>query len=63
MHKNKHRHHRGRRCRGLGRGRVPDADRLLERLEEHQRDLEQEVADVADVISRLKEQRPETASA
>jgi ABC-type transporter Mla subunit MlaD len=63
MHKNKHSHRRGRRCHGLGRGRVPNAGQLLEQLEEHQRDLEQEVADVADLIRRLKEQRPETASA
>lgn len=28
-------------------------------LEEHQRDLEQELADVADEIRRLKEGRPE----
>jgi hypothetical protein len=62
MHKNKHRHRHGRRCHGLGRGRVPNADQLLQQLEEHQRDLEQQVADVADVIRRLKEQRPETAS-
>ncbi len=62
MHKNRHRH--GKRCHGhgFGRGRVPNAEQLLERLEEHQRDLEQEVADVADLIRRLKEQRPETAS-
>jgi ABC-type transporter Mla subunit MlaD len=62
MHKNKHSHRHGRRCHGLGRGRVPNAGQLLEQLEEHQRDLEQEVADVADLIRRLKEQRPETAS-
>lgn len=62
MHKNKHSHRRGRRCHGLGRGRVPNAGQLLEQLEEHQRDLEQEVADVADLIRRLKDQRPETAS-
>jgi len=58
MHKNKYR----KRCHGFGRARVPNAEQLLERLEEHQRDLEQEVADVADLIRRLKEQRPETAS-
>jgi hypothetical protein len=52
MHKRRHRH--GRRCHGFGRGRVPNAEQLLERLEEHQRDLEQEVADVADLIRRLK---------
>ena len=60
MHKNRHRH--GKRCHGFGRGRVPNAEQLLERLEEHQRDLEQEVADVADLIRRLQEHRPETAS-
>jgi hypothetical protein len=31
---------------------------LLDRLEEHQRDLEQEVADVADLIRRLREEQP-----
>ena len=59
MHKHRHR----RRCHGLGRGRVPNAEQLLGKLEEYQRDLEQEVADVADVIRRLKTERPETASA
>lgn len=29
-------------------------DRVLERLEEYQRDLEQELADVSDLISRLR---------
>ena len=62
MHKNKHSHRRGRRCHGSGRERVPNAGQLLEQLEEHQRDLEQEVADVADLIRRLKEQQPETTS-
>jgi hypothetical protein len=57
----KHRH-RGR-CHGFGRGRVPNALELLGKLEEYQRDLEQEVADVADLIRRLKVERPETASA
>ena len=61
MHKHRHRH--GRRCHGLGRGRVPNAEMLLERLEEYQRDLEQEVADVADLIRRLKTaEQPQTAS-
>ena len=59
MHR--HRHRRGRRCHGFGHGRVPNAEKMLEYLEEYQRDLEQEVADVADLIRRLKEQRPETA--
>jgi hypothetical protein len=56
--------HRGHR-RGFGfrRKRYPNADELLESLEEHQRDLEQEAADVADLIRRLKEQKPaETVS-
>jgi hypothetical protein len=57
MHK--HRHRYGRRCHGLGRGRVPNAEQLLERLEEYQRDLEQEVADVADLIRRLKSAAPQ----
>ena len=58
MHKNKQRHSHGRRCRA----RVPNAVQLLEQLEEHQRDLEQEVADVADLIRRLKEQKPEPST-
>ena len=32
------------------------ADNVLERLEEYQRDLEQELADVSDLIRRLREQ-------
>ena len=58
MHRQRHRG----RCQGFGHGRVPNAEKLLERLEEHQRDLEQEVADVADLIRRLKEERPQTAT-
>jgi hypothetical protein len=46
---------------GRGRRRVPDREEWLRRLEEHQKDLEQEVADVADLIRRLKEEKPETA--
>ena len=60
MHKNRHRH--GRRCHGFGRGRELNAEKLLERLEEYQRDLEQEVADVADLIRRLKTETPQTTS-
>lgn len=48
--KHSHRRHRWR------EGRVPSAQELLKRLEERQRDLEQEVADVADLIRRLREQ-------
>jgi hypothetical protein len=58
MHKNRHR----RRCHGLGHGRVPNAENLVEQLEKYQRDLEQEVADVADLIRRLKTEAPQTAS-
>ena len=53
--------HRGERRRG-SRRRVPDREEWLRRLEEHQKDLEQEVADVADRIRRLKEQPTETAT-
>jgi hypothetical protein len=56
------RHHRRGRCGGFGHGRAPNAEKLLERLEEHQRDLEQEVADVADLIRRLKQKAPEATA-
>ena len=53
--RHEHRHRRrGRRARF----RYPSSDELLSSLEEHQRDLEQEVADVADLIRRLREGRP-----
>lgn len=49
------RRHRGfRRQHGIGRGWY-DRERVLERLEDYQRDLEQELADVSDLIKRLKE--------
>jgi hypothetical protein len=35
---------------------------VLERLETYQRDLEQELADVSDLIRRLKEDKPEAQS-
>jgi hypothetical protein len=51
-------HHRGFR-RGFRRPpfgvRWYAHDNVLERLEEYQRDLEQEIADVADLIRRLRE--------
>ena len=37
------------------------SENVLERLDEYQRDLEQELADVADLIKRLKESQPQTA--
>ena len=42
--------------RGWRGGRIPSAQDLLKLLEERQLDLEQEVADVADLIRRLREQ-------
>jgi len=48
MHHARRRHHRG-----LGR-RWYDRENVLERLESYQRDLEQELADVSDLITRLQ---------
>jgi hypothetical protein len=59
-----HRRHGYRHGCGPGfrrRRRVPDREEWLRHLEEYQRDLEQEVADVADLIRRLKEEKKETA--
>ena len=52
MHHGHRRHHRG-----LGR-RWYNRENVLERLEQYQRDLEQELADVSDVIKRLREGKP-----
>jgi hypothetical protein len=54
MHSRRHRHRGFRRPHGLGRGWY-DREKVLERLEDYQRDLEQELADVSDLIKRLKE--------
>jgi hypothetical protein len=44
-------------------GRFGNREQWLSRLEEYQRDLEEELADVADMIRRLKEDAPQqTAS-
>jgi hypothetical protein len=59
------RHRRGFRPHGLGR-RWYERERVLERLENYQRDLEQELADVTDLIERLKEREsdePQQATA
>jgi hypothetical protein len=48
MHHARRRHHRG-----LGR-RWYERDNVLERLENYQRDLEQELADVSDLIQRIR---------
>ncbi len=56
-------HHGHRHGRGFGRrfGRF-NRENILPRLEEYQKDLEQELADVADLIRRLKEGQPETTA-
>jgi hypothetical protein len=54
MHHGRRRHHRG-----LGL-RWYDRENVLERLESYQRDLEQELADVSDLIGRLKDAKAET---
>jgi hypothetical protein len=51
------RHHRGRPPLGA---RFYARESVLERLDEYQRDLEQELADVADLLKRL---RAESAAA
>jgi hypothetical protein len=38
--------------------RAPSRDELLRALEERQKDLEQEIADIHDVIRRLREESP-----
>ena len=56
-----HRHY------GQGRGRIhfrgpfPNRQDLLERLENYRRDLEQELADVSDVIEHLRDKEAATA--
>ena len=54
MHGRRHRHRGFRRHHGIGHGWY-DRERVLERLEEYQRDLEQELADVTELIKRLRE--------
>jgi hypothetical protein len=54
MHGRRHRGFRRGSHHGIGRGWY-DRERVLERLEEYQRDLEQELADVSDLIKRLRE--------
>ena len=39
--------------------RFPNRDELLQTLEERQKDLEQEVADIADLIRRLRDEKRE----
>jgi hypothetical protein len=62
MHR-RHRHFRGGGCGPGFHRRIPDREEWLRRLEEYQKDLEQEVADVADLIRRLREEKQsETAT-
>ena len=48
-----HRHHRH--ARLFFHRPFPNRQDLVERLESHQRDLEQELADVADVLAHLRD--------
>lgn len=60
MHGRRHRGHRWGPRLGT---RWYERETVLERLEEYRRDLEQELADVSDLISRLQAdgQEPQTA--
>ena len=53
-----HRHHHGwgRGSRIFFRGGFPSRPELIERLESFQRDLEQQLADVADVLAHLRDE-------
>ena len=53
--------HRGRRGPRLG-ARWYERETVVERLEEYRRDLEQELADVSDLLERLKGDQPQTQS-
>ena len=56
-----HRHQRrGRGPRMFFRGGFPSRAELIERLEGFQRDLEQQLADVADVLAHLRDSADET---
>jgi hypothetical protein len=54
-----HHHHGFRRGRVFFRGPFPNRQELLARLEAYQRDLEQELADIADVIEHLRDRPSE----
>jgi hypothetical protein len=42
------------------RGGFPSRHELIERLENHQRDLEQQLADIADVLTHLRDREAAT---
>jgi hypothetical protein len=54
-HRHHHRHHHG--------PRFPNRHDLLARLESYQRDLEQELADIADLIAHLRHHESEAQPA
>jgi hypothetical protein len=59
MHGHRHGYgHRGGHARLHFRRPFPNRHELLERLEAYQRDLEQEVADVADLVKHLRGDEP-----
>jgi len=53
-HGRQYRRHRGRGFGPLG-ARWYERENVLERLESYQRDLEQQLADIADVIAHLRD--------
>jgi hypothetical protein len=50
------RHHR----RTMWQWRAPNRDELLKALEERQKDLEQEIADIHDLLRRLRDENSTT---
>ena len=62
MHHHRHHGRGGWGARMLFRGSFPSRPELIERLESFQRDLEQQLADVADVLAHLRD-RDEDRSA
>ena len=57
-----HRHHHRRGFRPPFGRRWYSSENVLERLESYQRDLEQELADVSDLIKRLRSEEAPTAT-
>lgn len=57
MHGHRHRGHRWGPRLGT---RWYERETVVERLEDYRRDLEQELADVSDLINRLKSEKAET---
>lgn len=51
----------GRRSRRWAGRRAPSREELLAALEERQKDLEQEIADIHDLVRRLRDETPRTA--